>query len=72
MAHFSTIHDYRLKSVELLGLIILTALKRSPDKTAAELQSQIGVPEAYIVGLLQKLKQQGWVESQDGIWTLAK
>jgi hypothetical protein len=72
MAHFRTIHDRRLRSVELLGLVILTGISRSPGQTVAELQTQTGEPETYLVGLLQKLKQQGWIECQDGIWTLRK
>jgi DNA-binding IclR family transcriptional regulator len=61
-----------LRSSELLALVILTGLQQSPGQTAADLQSQTGASEAYIVGLLQKLKLQGWVDCQDGIWTLAE
>jgi DNA-binding IclR family transcriptional regulator len=71
MARFRTIHDRRLRSAELLALAILTGLQQSPGQTAADLQSETGASEASIVGLLQKLKQQGWVECQNGIWTLA-
>jgi DNA-binding IclR family transcriptional regulator len=72
MAHFSTIHDRKLRSFEIAGLAILMALKRSPGQTTVELQTQIGAPEAYVVVLLRKLKQHGWIECQDGAWTLAK
>ena len=60
-----------LKSVELLGLAVLIGLERNPGLSVAELQNQTGAPESHIVALLEKLKQQGWVRSNRGAWSLS-
>ena len=70
MTHLPATDEWR--SAGVFGLAVLVGLERTPGLTVAELQSQTGAPESHIVGLLKKLKQQGWVESRGGVWKLSE